>query len=120
MLFCNFQSIYKAKGDKQSFNELIRSRERPRQMTVVDELHPLSLGFNLGDVIEQLDQLDQLEQLDRSGAMHRSIESRVSLSNRQVFPPPSVGECRSSLCASLSAEYCDCIGCMECNCDALL
>lgn len=58
-------------------------------MVLVDEMHPMNLGFRLDDVIEQL---DQLESLDRSGAVHHSIESRVSLSNRHVFPPPSVGE----------------------------
>ncbi|KAJ8708527.1 hypothetical protein PYW07_010652 [Mythimna separata] len=84
------KSIYKAKDDKQSFNELIRSKERPRQLTMVDERHPLALGFCLDDVIERLDQLDLHESLDRSGAHHHSQESRLSLSSRPVFPPPSV------------------------------
>lgn len=83
------KSIYKAKDDKQSFNESIRSKDRPRKFVPVDEVHPVSLGFCLDDVIEQL---DQLEPLDRSGAMHHTMESRISLSNRHMFPPPSVGE----------------------------
>ncbi|KAJ8708881.1 hypothetical protein PYW08_010263 [Mythimna loreyi] len=84
------KSIYKAKDDKQSFNESIRSKERPRQLMMVDEQHPMTLGFCLDDVIERLDQLDTHESLDRSGAHHHSIESRISLSTRPVFPPPSV------------------------------
>uniref|UniRef100_A0A2A4K1A2 Uncharacterized protein n=1 Tax=Heliothis virescens TaxID=7102 RepID=A0A2A4K1A2_HELVI len=76
------KSVYKAKDDKQSLNESIRSRER---CGVPDERHPASLGFCLDDVIEQL---DRLEPLDRSGAAHRT-ESRAS-SHRAVFPPPSV------------------------------
>ncbi|KAH9640883.1 hypothetical protein HF086_000788 [Spodoptera exigua] len=61
-------SLYRAKGDKQTFNESLRSR-----------------GC-LDDVIEQL---DRLQPLDRSGATHHTIESRLSLA-RSVYPPPSV------------------------------
>lgn len=102
----NFQSIYKAKDDKQSFNESIRSKDRPRQLVVLDEQNPMTLGFCLGDVIERLDQLQGRgvpDTLDRSGATHHSIESRISLSSRPVFPPPSVGEycLERSLCLSI-------------------
>lgn len=80
------KSIYKAKEAKQCFNESIRSKERPRQTLVpLEEHQPRMFGFCLDDVI------DQLENLDRSGAMHHSIESRISLS-KPAFPPPSVGK----------------------------
>lgn len=78
--------MFKAKDAKQSFNESIRSKERPRgSLAPVDETLTYTLGFCLDDVIEQLDTLD------RSGAEHHTIESRLSI-NRHIFPPPSVGE----------------------------
>lgn len=83
--------VYKAKDDKQSINESIRSREVPR--VLLDEPHPRALGFCMDDVIEQL---DRLEQLDRSGATHHTMESRASLAARPVFPPPSVGTYHSN------------------------
>lgn len=80
------KSVYKAKEAKQSFNESIRSQERPRRaLAPLQEGRPRLLGFYLDDVI------DRLESLDRSGAEHHSIESRVSLS-KPVHPPPSVGK----------------------------
>ncbi|XP_047036469.1 uncharacterized protein LOC124642202 [Helicoverpa zea] len=77
------RSAHRGKDDKQSLNESIRSRER---RAVPDERHPASLGFCLSDVIEQL---DRLTPPDRSGAAHRSAESRVS-THRALYPPPSV------------------------------
>ncbi|CAB3240350.1 unnamed protein product [Arctia plantaginis] len=75
------KSMYKAKDAKQSFNESVRSKERPRgSLAPVDETLTYTLGFCLDDVIEQL---------DRSGAEHHTIESRLSI-NRHIFPPPSV------------------------------
>ncbi|XP_075985839.1 uncharacterized protein LOC142982968 [Anticarsia gemmatalis] len=86
------RSMYRAKDAKQSFNESIRSKERPRgALAPVDETLTYSLGFSLDDVIERLDTLQSLESLDRSGAEHHTIESRLS-AHRHVFPPPSVGD----------------------------
>lgn len=80
------KAYYKAKEAKQSFNEFVRSKEKPKQTLVpLDEHQPRMFGFCLDDVI------DQLESLDRSGAMHHSIESRVSI-GRPFYPPPSVGK----------------------------
>ncbi|XP_063897373.1 uncharacterized protein LOC126056610 [Helicoverpa armigera] len=76
------RSAHRGKDDKQSLNESIRSRER---RAVPDERHPASLGFCLSDVIEQL---DRLTPPDRSGAAHRSAESRAS-THRAFYPPPS-------------------------------
>ncbi|KAJ0171724.1 hypothetical protein K1T71_012487 [Dendrolimus kikuchii] len=77
------RAYYKAKEAKQCFNESVRSKEKPKQTLVpLDEHQPRMFGFCLDDVI------DQLESLDRSGAMHHSIESRVSI-GRPFYPPPS-------------------------------
>ncbi|XP_021202450.2 uncharacterized protein LOC105841361 isoform X2 [Bombyx mori] len=68
---------------KQSLNESIRSRERPRSaLAPLDENQPRVLGFNLEDVINQLDALD------RSGAVHHIAESRGSGAG-SALPPPA-------------------------------
>lgn len=76
----------KAKEVKQSLNESIRTKERPRQtLAPLEENQARLFSFCLDEVI------DQLETLDRSGAIHHSMESRAS-GAMSVFPPPSVGK----------------------------
>lgn len=74
------RSIYKAKEAKQSFNESIRLKELPRKSLV-----PVTEGeVRCFEFLE-----DDIDGVDRSGAMHHTIESRISL---RQFPPPSVGK----------------------------
>ncbi|RVE42271.1 hypothetical protein evm_013079 [Chilo suppressalis] len=68
------RSIYKAKDAKQSFNESVKHKEYPR----------VSMGAaNAAFVVE-----DEVDTVDRSGAVHHTIESRMSFS--RPYPPPSV------------------------------
>lgn len=74
------RSIYKVKEAKQSFNESIRLKEKPRKSLVPVTEGEVRFGFCLDEDVEAS---------DRSGAVHHSIESRTSLRH---YPPPSVGK----------------------------
>ncbi|XP_059056099.1 uncharacterized protein LOC131849978 [Achroia grisella] len=74
------KTVYRAKEAKQSLNESIRSKDRPKQTLVPLEEHQTSKVFSYW-----LD--EDVDQIDRSGAVHHNIESRVSL---RPYPPPSV------------------------------
>ncbi|XP_037299097.1 uncharacterized protein LOC119190725 [Manduca sexta] len=78
--------VCKAKEAKQSLNESIRSKERPKPALMPLAEHQHAFTFSLDEVIERL---DTLEPLDRSGAYHHGIESRIS-GTRSTYPPPSV------------------------------
>ncbi|XP_031767128.2 uncharacterized protein LOC113509286 isoform X2 [Galleria mellonella] len=74
------KAVYRAKEAKQSLNESIKSKDRPRQTLIPLEEHQTSKVFNYW--LEE-----DVDQIDRSGAMHHNIESRVSM---RPYPPPSV------------------------------
>ncbi|KAI5631777.1 hypothetical protein NE865_15504 [Phthorimaea operculella] len=87
------KSIYKAKDDKQSINESIKTKDRPHIKCIDDEGIDLPLweGFKVKTVDMDMDLL--VDEIDRSGAIHRDT-SRGSLvtcvSRMGQFPPPSV------------------------------
>lgn len=84
------RSVYKAKDAKQSFNELIKSKDRP----IVDQNSANDLTRLEGFKTKMFD-IDTdlyLDELDRSGARHY-MESRTSLYpcvSTSPFPPASV------------------------------
>ncbi|KAJ2944885.1 hypothetical protein O0L34_g1776 [Tuta absoluta] len=87
------KSVYKAKDDKQSINESIKTKDRPHIKCIDDEGIDLPLweGFKVKMVDMDMDFF--VDELDRSGAIHRDT-SRGSLvtcvSRMGQFPPPSV------------------------------
>ncbi|XP_072946249.1 uncharacterized protein [Epargyreus clarus] len=78
------KSGIKAKETKQSLNECIRSKDRPKTTLVPLAEFQVSNGFDVEDIGDIV--------VDRSGAVHHSIESRSSLFGTHAipFPPPSV------------------------------
>ncbi|KAM3957245.1 uncharacterized protein ACR2FA_008805 [Aphomia sociella] len=74
------KTVYRAKEAKQSFNESIRSKDRPKPTLIPLEEHQTSKVFSYW-----LD--EDIDQIDRSGAMHHTIESRISM---RPYPAPSV------------------------------
>lgn len=86
------KSVYKAKDAKQSFNELIKSKDKSNvDQDSVNELTRLEeFKTKMFDVDADL----YSEELDRSGARHY-LESRTSLYpcvSTSPFPPASVGK----------------------------
>ncbi|XP_060807876.1 uncharacterized protein LOC132903459 isoform X2 [Amyelois transitella] len=75
------KALYKAKETKQSFNESIRSKDRPKYALV-----PLEEGQASNVFTYWLD--EDIDQIDRSGAVHHTVESRMSIG--RPYPPPSV------------------------------
>ncbi|XP_053620402.1 uncharacterized protein LOC128680932 isoform X2 [Plodia interpunctella] len=75
------KSVYKAKEAKQSLNESIRSKDKQKPSLV-----PLEEGQTSNVFTYWLD--EDIDQIDRSGAVHHTVESRMSIG--RPYPPPSV------------------------------